>query len=247
VPAATTPARPAGQPAQSEAAPHRRLDPSVIVSMVAGCVIVASLAVVLVVTHPWSPTPATDVAATDASTEDVTTTEAASGAATLSATSAAPAAQSSTAQTSAQVDYYDSLESIYSKLSGYDSRIAACADTFNQSYLSTSMSTRQDASRVAQSLKKDIDDTSVSLQNLAIPSSSPYYADSENLNTLIACLDKRISVICDAWTISLSYADPTGHSDEICAPLKRDNDSSGHNTYKQQFDDLYASAAPTRH
>ena len=65
---------------------------------------------------------------------------------------------------------------------------------------------------------------------------------------LVRCYEdciKRISVIVEAWDISLSFSDPASHKDEILAPIMRDADG-GSNRYYEDFRELYPYAKPVK-
>ncbi len=75
--------------------------------------------------------------------------------------------------------------------------------------------------------------------------SSKNYSSWKDIVALYDDLDHRIDAICDAWEISLKYAKPADHKDEIVAPLSRDNVAgTNDNKYRQDFEDRYPSAKP---
>lgn len=140
-------------------------------------------------------------------------------------------------------EIYNQLNSYYSKLGNYDTQIASCASTFNSNYLKRDMSTRQAYAKEAESLLSQVKSDYSSLQSLSVSSSS---SNSSSYNSMVTCYNdcvQRISVICDAWTNSLGYSDPTGHDDAICAPLSRDK-VNGSNKYYTDFQQNYSKAKP---
>ncbi len=140
-------------------------------------------------------------------------------------------------------EIYNQLNSYYSKLGNYDTQIASCASTFNSNYLKKDMSTRQAYAKEAESLLSQVKSDYSSLQSLSVSSSS---SNSSSYNSIVTCYNdcvQRISVICDAWTNSLGYSDPTGHDDVICAPLSRDK-VNGSNKYYTDFQQNYPKAKP---
>ncbi len=143
----------------------------------------------------------------------------------------------------AERELYSQLNSYYSKLGSYDSQIASCASAFNSNFLKKDMSTRQAYAKEAESILSQVKSDYSSLQSLNVPSSS---TNSSAYNNMVTCYNdcvQRISVICESWTNSLSYSDPTGHDDAICAPLSRDK-VGGSNKYYTDFQQNYPKAKP---
>lgn len=60
------------------------------------------------------------------------------------------------------------------------------------------------------------------VEDLDVPTSSKNYSSWKDIIALYDDLDHRIDAICDAWEISLKYAKPADHKNEIVAPLSRD-------------------------
>ena len=115
-------------------------------------------------------------------------------------------------------EYYDLLEDL-------DSQVRGCAQNFNGNYLEEDRTTRQ---------------------NLAdVPTSSNNYSSWKDIIALYDDLDHRIDAICDAWEISLKYAKPADHKNEIVAPLSRDNVAgTNDNKYRLDFEERYPGAKP---
>lgn len=151
---------------------------------------------------------------------------------------------SSSAQiTDADRELYSTLSSYYSRLGDYDQRIASAAKTFNADYVSKNMSVRSSDASSAYALAEEIADDYYALKNLPVPSTSRY---ASCYSAMLACYydcTQRIGAISEAWDISLQYSDPTGHEDEICAPLSRDR-SGDNNKYYTEFKQTYPSAKP---
>ena len=145
----------------------------------------------------------------------------------------------------AEAEIYRALTSYYNELNGLDARVRECANEFNENYLSEDMSKRSEKARVCSTLLDDLVALQSSYNELAIdiPSSSKYRQNYEDIDTLYFCLIQRTAVIYEAWNISLSYAKPADHKDEILAPIDRDN-VSGVNIYKSEYDTLYPNARP---
>ena len=75
--------------------------------------------------------------------------------------------------------------------------------------------------------------------------SSKNYSSWKDIVALYDDLDNRIDAICDAWEISLKYAKPADHKNEIVAPLSRDNVAgTNDNKYRLDFEERYPGAKP---
>ena len=75
--------------------------------------------------------------------------------------------------------------------------------------------------------------------------SSKNYSSWKDIVALYDDLDNRIDAICDAWEISLKYAKPADHKDEIVTPLAGDNEpGTNSNKYRQDFENRYPGAKP---
>lgn len=150
-------------------------------------------------------------------------------------------------ESKSEEEIYESLKEFHSDLADFDSEIADAATSFNNNYLKKSTSTRSSCSESASELMEEIEDKYADLQKLNVTSASQYFDAFQDLLTCYYDCDMRISVICEAWDISLSYSDPSGHGDEICKPIADDNEGKK-NKYKSDFDKLYPTieiAAPS--
>lgn len=135
-------------------------------------------------------------------------------------------------------EYYDLLEDL-------DSQVRACAETFNGSYLEEDRTTRQNLADVAERTEDTIEQYYDIVEDLDVPTSSKNYSSWKDIIALYDDLDHRIDAICDAWEISLKYAKPADHKNEIVAPLSRDNVAgTNDNKYRQDFEDRYPGAKP---
>lgn len=135
-------------------------------------------------------------------------------------------------------EYYDLLEDL-------DSQVRACAQAFNGSYLEEDRTTRQNLADVAERTEDTIEQYYDIVEDLDVPTSSKNYSSWKDIIALYDDLDHRIDAICDAWEISLKYAKPADHKDEIVAPLARDNESgTSSNKYRLDFEDRYPGAKP---
>ena len=83
------------------------------------------------------------------------------------------------------------------------------------------------------------------VEDLDVPTSSKNYSSWKDIIALYDDLDHRIDAICDAWEISLKYAKPADHKNEIVAPLSRDNVAgTNDNKYRLDFEERYPGAKP---
>lgn len=135
-------------------------------------------------------------------------------------------------------EYYDLLEDL-------DSQVRACAQAFNGSYLEEDRTARQNLADVAERTEDTIEQYYDIVEGLDVPTSSKNYSSWKDIVALYDDLDHRIDAICDAWEISLKYAKPADHKDEIVVPLARDNEpGTNSNKYRQDFEDRYPGAKP---
>lgn len=135
-------------------------------------------------------------------------------------------------------EYYDLLEDL-------DSQVRACAQAFNGSYLEEDRTTRQNLADVAERTEDTIEQYYDIVEDLDVPTSSKNYSSWKDIIALYDDLDHRIDAICDAWEISLKYAKPADHKNEIVAPLSRDNVAgTNDNKYRLDFEERYPSAKP---
>lgn len=145
--------------------------------------------------------------------------------------------------TSKDHTYYQELQMYYDNLGSYHDEISVAASEFNSNYLTTDWAKRSSCAKKADNLADHLSNDYEALKELNIPASSEYYdCYTAQLTCYYDCL-MRASVICEAWTLSLLYDDPTGHADEICEPLSRDKEN-GTNKYVTEFNKLYSSAQP---
>lgn len=135
-------------------------------------------------------------------------------------------------------EYYDLLEDL-------DNQVRACAQAFNGSYLEEDCTARHNLADVAERTEDTIEQYYDIVEDLDVPMSSKNYSSWKDIVALYDDLDNRIDAICDAWEISLKYAKPADHKDEIVAPLARDNEpGTNSNKYRQDFEDRYPGAKP---
>lgn len=135
-------------------------------------------------------------------------------------------------------EYYDLLEDL-------DSQVRGCAQNFNGNYLEEDRTTRQNLADVAERTEDTIEQYYDIVEDLDVPTSSKNYSSWKDIIALYDDLDHRIDAICDAWEISLKYAKPADHKNEIVAPLSRDNVAgTNDNKYRLDFEKRYPGAKP---
>lgn len=135
-------------------------------------------------------------------------------------------------------EYYDLLEDL-------DSQVRGCAQNFNGSYLEEDRTTRQNLADVTERTEDTIEQYYDIVEDLDVPASSKNYSSWKDIIALYDDLDHRIDAICDAWEISLKYAKPADHKNEIVAPLSRDNVAgTNDNKYRLDFEERYPGAKP---
>lgn len=147
--------------------------------------------------------------------------------------------------TPSEQNLYRRLNEYYDLLEDLDSQVRACAEAFNGSYLEEDYTTRQNLADVAERTEDTIEQYYDIVEDLDVPTSSKNYSSWKDIIALYDDLDHRIDVICDAWEISLKYAKPADHKDEIVAPLSRDNVAgTNDNKYRLDFEQRYPDAKP---
>lgn len=147
--------------------------------------------------------------------------------------------------TLSEQNLYRRLSEYYDLLGDLDSQVRACAQAFNGSYLEEDRTARQNLADVAERTEDTIEQYYDIVEDLDVPMSSKNYSSWKDIVALYDDLDHRIDAICDAWEISLKYAKPADHKDEIVAPLAGDNEpGTNSNKYRQDFEDRYPGAKP---
>lgn len=147
--------------------------------------------------------------------------------------------------TLSEQNLYRRLSEYYDQLEDLDSQVRACAQAFNGSYLEEDRTARQNLADVAERTEDTIEQYYDIVEDLDVPMSSKNYSSWKDIVALYDDLDNRIDAICDAWEISLKYAKPADHKDEIVTPLARDNEpGTNSNKYRQDYEDRYPGAKP---
>ena len=140
---------------------------------------------------------------------------------------------------------YDKLLVLYDDLGNFDQRITEAAQRFNENYLSPDYETRFLYAEEAENLLADINKSYGDLYSTTVSPHSPNASVHEALDICYEDCVQRISVISEAWNISLSCEDPSIYRDEILAPIARDNEN-GVNRYYAEFQEVYPTAQPVK-
>ena len=141
-------------------------------------------------------------------------------------------------QQQADNQFYSELVSYYNRLSDYDSRIASAADTFNNNFLSSSMSTRQSYASSCSSLLSEVQQQSNAISSLSVPSGSAYAEQYKLIRQCYQDLVERADCLNRGWQISIRYSNPSAHESEILEPI-RSNASGGNNIYYTDYKNTY--------
>lgn len=236
--------------------PKKGIAVALLCALVGTAIIVATLFVAGVFKMPEAPsdepieTPQEQPSAPDEETvENASATDAANAsdeadsAIETDAPATTESAQSEPPVDRAEAVIYDKLLVLYNDLGAFDQRISEAAQQFNENYLSLDYETRARYATEAEALLDDIYSSYNDLYSTTISPQSPNTAAYEALDTCYEDCVQRISVISEAWTISLSYEDPTAYRDEILVPIMRDN-VNGSNLYYTEFQETYPLAEP---
>lgn len=167
--------------------------------------------------------------------------EAAKAEAAAAANEAAAAqAQRDAQKKASDEEFKNQILPYYNRLSGYDSRIASCATTFNSTYLSTDYDARADAAEQCYSLQQSIQSDAASFASIQAPEGSSYASQHAAIKRCLSDLEARVACIASAWTTDLGYVDPTDHKEEITKPIEDGKDpSTGKVVALQDYKETY--------
>lgn len=131
---------------------------------------------------------------------------------------------------------YTRLDGLYHTIVSYgdEDQIGEVIDSFNNGYLRTPLSTRQELSQSAYALRDQIKKTQDELNNLKYQDDTVYADDIAHLKQLSEWMYERVDVICQSWDISLAIPDGesmSSHQSEILAPI-----AQGGNSALNQYD-----------
>lgn len=142
---------------------------------------------------------------------------------------------------------YTRLDGLYQTIVSYadEDQIGEVIDSFNNGYLRTPLSTRQELSQSAYALRDQIKKTQDELNNLKYQDDTVYADDIAHLKQLGEWMYERVDVICQSWDISLAIPDGesmSSHQSEILAPI-----AQGGNSALNQYDANVGSWKPQQH
>lgn len=142
---------------------------------------------------------------------------------------------------------YTRLDGLYQTIVSYgdEDQIGEVIDSFNNGYLRTPLSTRQELSQSAYALRDQIKKTQDELNNLKYQDDTVYADDIAHLKQLAEWMYERVDVICQSWDISLAIPDGesmSSHQSEILAPI-----AQGGNSALNQYDANVGSWKPQQH
>ena len=131
---------------------------------------------------------------------------------------------------------YTRLDGLYQTIVSYadEDQIGEVIDSFNNGYLRTPLSTRQELSQSAYALRDQIKKTQDELNNLKVQDDTVYADDIAHLKQLAEWMYERVDVICRSWDISLAIPDGesmSSHQSDILAPI-----AQGGNSALNQYD-----------
>lgn len=147
------------------------------------------------------------------------------------------------ASTPSNEQIFSELSSYYGRLSSYDGQISEVANNFNYYYVTSDPGVRGAYATAAGQLRDSLVAELTGVRAMAVPATSPYYSQWQNIELLYTYLYARVNVLAEAWAISAHSASPAYEDYSILAV---DNDSTGKNRNKSAYEALYPVAAPTR-
>lgn len=126
---------------------------------------------------------------------------------------------------------YTRLDGLYQTIVSYgnEDQIGEVIDSFNNGYLRSPLSTRQELSQSAYALRDQIKKTQDELNNLKYQDDTVYADDIAHLKQLVEWMYERVDVICQSWDISLAIPDGesmSSHQSEILAPIAQGGSSA---------------------
>lgn len=209
-------------------------------------VLVASLAALLVVggtvlaiTHPWDPN-AFSTRATEPA--DTSTAGYIGEISTLSGQDTTSSNSDDTVE-SADEETYEKLSDIYSQLGSIKDELSDSSDKLDDIALTGDLSDRVTASNSQSAIAIELSNLISSIDDVDVTSGT--YSDAaQNMKTLGNYLRNWSDALTEAWTIDAGYDDPSNYKDTIYASLKREENTSGENTYQKLFEDNYDSWKP---
>ena len=139
---------------------------------------------------------------------------------------------------------YEPLTETYGSMGSMDWRIAAEAESFNDTYIDENRGNREYAAAQTRDVAAQARALRDKIYGMNVLTSSALYNNWQVQMRLADDLVNRVNALVEAWDLSLSFDDPAAHRDEILGPIARDNDEGGANVYRLDFERNYAAARP---
>lgn len=140
---------------------------------------------------------------------------------------------------------YDTLTEAYADLGELDADIKESAARFNADHLNPNALLRAEEADAAYELLQEAQELKREFGLLHVPENSVNKTQAELIGNCIDDCIERIRVICNAWDVSLSFADPNDHEEDILAPIQDANDS-GRSIPLEDFNEKYPQARPVK-
>ena len=134
------------------------------------------------------------------------------------------------------------LSDNYQTLGNYRGQVGSVVSNFNNYYIASDKTKRQQYADECSALIKSISDSKAQLieemNELGLAEENPYFETYDDINELYELLITRLSVIKECWDVSLASADPKAEAEAILAPLAKDL-NKGKSVSTGDFDTLY--------
>lgn len=197
--------------------------------------------ITLYITHPWDP----NANVTHATTAADTSQAGYPGAVTSLKGQDSSSSSAATTTLSGDAATFQSLSECYTQLGTIASELDDNQATFDQNATSTELSTRVAGKNKADSISLEVSNLISSIGQLDT-STGTYSQDIANMTTLGNYLRNRCDALTQAWNLDVESNSPQTDIDKIKAPLTKQLNSSGVDTYKGLFDTNYASWKPVQ-
>lgn len=135
---------------------------------------------------------------------------------------------------------YQQLTAAYDQILAINEgdEFADAIDSFNGSYLLSSLDARKEASEGAYALREELQGIIEELDGMKLSEGSAYTEDLEHVRQLAQWMYERVDVICASWDVSLGYPDGermASHQDEILAPMRTAGNSAMDSFYENVY------------
>ena len=131
-----------------------------------------------------------------------------------------------TDSTVSEDEAYQRLSALYGRILDFQDELGPVIDDFNGWFKAPDLSTREDASKSAYTMRDNVQKVIDELDGLELADGRAYTEDVDHLRQLAGWMYNRVDVLCRSWDISLQYKSETDdqkpyrHEDEILAPLR---------------------------